>query len=163
MASSCLRYVVLNFLQDGHCIQKKKLCSEKRYGKKKVCCAQLLAGRTLYIPKKKGNTENRIRVLWNLGVRDAWGSLWKRCVYVGCVYAWYVCLICMPYMYALYVCLICMSYKHPSSCTTDVPVALHMYALFVCLICMPYMYALYVCLNVCTLTWLSMYSRTLTL
>ena len=69
------RYVVLNFLQDGHCIQKKKKKKndvvKKGMEKKKVCCAQLLAGRTLYIPKKKGNTENRIRVLWNLGVRDA--------------------------------------------------------------------------------------------
>jgi len=46
---------------------------------------------------------------------------------IPCTCALYVCLICMPYMYALYVCLICMPY---------------MYALSVCLICMPYMHAL---------------------
>ena len=45
-----------------------------------------------------------------------------------CMYAWYVCLVCMPGMYAWYICLV------------------YMYAWFVCLVCMPGMYAWYVCL-----------------
>ena len=63
------------------------------------------------------------------------------------MYAFYVCLMCMPRMYVLYVYLmyalyVCLIYAL-HVCLVCMP---YMYALHVCLICMPYMYALYVCL-----------------
>ena len=58
------------------------------------------------------------------------GLTCRICMRMSCMYALYVCLICMPYMYILYVCLMCMRMSY-------------MYALYVCLTCMPYMSALH--------------------
>ena len=110
-------------------------------------------GHCIYQKKKETQkTEFGCYGIWVLGMLEV------ACENVVCMLD-----VCMPDMYALYVCLICMPYMYVLQASLVLHDRCACSAAYVCLICMPYMYALYVCLNVCTLTWLSMYSRTLTL